>query len=88
MTTILSRAQASLKCVVKCVFNFFVMSAVQNDTVEINHCVNRAAPVSIYRDWPASLGIYVYIVGMCKEGGNVLGRREKRNFTIISYLLH
>ena len=34
------------------------------------------------------VGIYVYRVGMCKEGGNVLGRREKRNFTIISYLLH
>ena len=32
------------------------MSAVQNDTLKINHCVNRAAPVSIYRDWPASLG--------------------------------
>ena len=31
------------------------MSAVQNDTLKINHCVNRAAPVSIYRDWPASL---------------------------------
>ena len=34
------------------------------------------------------VGIYVYMVGMWKEGGNVLGRREKRNFTIISYLLH
>ena len=34
------------------------------------------------------VGIYVYMVGMCKEGGNVLGRREKRNSTIISYLLH
>ena len=32
--------------------------------------------------------VYVYMVGMCKEGGNVLGRRERRNFTIISYLLH
>ena len=31
------------------------MSAVQIDTLKINHCVNRAAPVSIYRDWPASL---------------------------------
>ena len=31
------------------------MSAVQNDTLKINHYVNRAAPVSIYRDWPASL---------------------------------
>ena len=31
------------------------MSAVQNDTLKINHCVNRAAPVSIYRDWPASV---------------------------------
>ena len=31
------------------------MSAVQNDTLKINHCVNRAAPSSIYRDWPASL---------------------------------
>ena len=36
---------------------FFVMSAVQNDTLKINHCVNRAAPVSIYRDWPASLKV-------------------------------
>ena len=34
------------------------------------------------------VGIYVYMVGMCKKGGNVLGRREKRNYTIISYLLH
>ena len=34
------------------------------------------------------MGIYVYMVGMCKEGGNELERREKRNFTIISYLLH
>ena len=32
-----------------------MMSAVQNDTLKINHCVNRAAPVSFYRDWPASL---------------------------------
>ena len=36
------------------------MSAVQNDTLKINHCVNRAAPVSIYRDWPASLLIDRY----------------------------
>ena len=36
------------------------MSAVQNDTLKINHCVNRAAPVSIYRDWPASLCSTVY----------------------------
>ena len=33
------------------------------------------------------VGIYVYMVGMCKEGGNVLGRREKINFTIISYFV-
>ena len=33
------------------------MSAVQNDTLKINYCVNRAAPVSIYRDWPASLPV-------------------------------
>ena len=34
------------------------------------------------------VGIYVYMVGMCYKGGNVLGGREKRNYTIISYLLH
>ena len=32
--------------------------------------------------------VYVYMVEVCKKGGNVLGRREKRNYTIISYLLH
>ena len=36
------------------------MSAVQNDTLKINHCVNRAAPISIYRDWPASLVLYTH----------------------------
>ena len=30
------------------------------------------------------VGIYVYMVGVCKKGGNVLGMREKRNHTIIS----
>ena len=37
------------------------MNAVQNDTLKINHCVNRAAPVSIYRDWPASLIIPIQV---------------------------
>ena len=31
----------------KVFLTFFVMSAVQNDTLKINHCVNRVAPVSI-----------------------------------------
>ena len=34
------------------------------------------------------VGIYVYNVGMCKEGGKGFPRREKRNITITSYLLH
>ena len=34
------------------------------------------------------VGIYVYMVGVSYKGGNVLGGREKRNYTIISYLLH
>ena len=34
------------------------------------------------------VGIYVYMVRVCWKGGNVLGRREKRNYTNISYLLH
>ena len=40
------------------------------------------------------VGRYVYMVGMCKEGGNVLGRREEEKlhhyikFVTLSSLVH
>ena len=41
------RAQANHKGVEKHIFLFLVMSAFQNETLKINHCVNHAVPVSI-----------------------------------------
>ena len=36
------------------------------------------------------VGVCVYggVVGVCLKGGNALEERNKRNHTIISYLLH
>ena len=58
------------------------MSAVQNDTLKINHCVNRVAPVSIYyRDWPASLGMLLICLYLKQQNKNKIKKKKKKQKT-------